>query len=99
MPSEEIKFTKQDTLAVACDLRLASSNARFLMGYSNIGCTANGGSTYMLPRLVGLSKAMEIYTASQPISAEYAREIGLVNQVFPSESFDRHALETTTRLA
>jgi 2-(1,2-epoxy-1,2-dihydrophenyl)acetyl-CoA isomerase len=87
------------SLALACDLRLAASNARFLMAYANIGCTADGGSTYMLPRLVGLSKAMEIYTASQPISAEYAHELGLVNQVFPSEGFERHALETTTRLS
>jgi 2-(1,2-epoxy-1,2-dihydrophenyl)acetyl-CoA isomerase len=87
------------SLALACDLRLAASNARFLMAYANLGCTADGGSTYMLPRLVGLSKAMEIYTASQPISADYAHELGLVNQVFPSEGFERHALETTTRLS
>jgi 2-(1,2-epoxy-1,2-dihydrophenyl)acetyl-CoA isomerase len=87
------------SLSLACDLRLAASNARFLMAYANIGGTADGGATYMLPRLVGLSKAMEIYTASQPISAEYARELGLVNQVFPSEGFERHALETATRLS
>ena len=42
---------------------------------------------------------MEIYLASQPIGAEYALELGLVNQVFPSEHFDRHAMETATRLA
>ena len=87
------------SLALACDLTLAASNARFLMAYANIGSTADGGSTYMLPRLVGLSKAMEIYTASQPISAEYAHELGLVSQVFPSEGFERHTLETATRLS
>src|SRR5918999_1999626 len=87
------------SLALACDLRLASSNARFLMAYANLGCTADGGSTYMLPRLVGLSKAMEKYTASQTINAEYAHELGLVSQVFPSEGFERHALETATRLS
>ena len=87
------------SLALAGDVRLAASNARFLLAYANIGCTADGGSTYMLPRLVGTGKAMEIYLANQPIGAEYARELGLVSQVFPSESFDRHALETATRLA
>ena len=87
------------SLALACDLRLASSDARFLMAYANIGCSADGGSTYMLPRLVGSGRAMEIYLASQPIGAEYALELGLVNQVFPSDHFDRHAMETATRLA
>ena len=87
------------SLALCCDLRVAAADARFIMAYAGIGCTADGGSTYMLPRLVGMSKAMEIYMASQPIGAEYARELGLVNQVCPSENFDRHALEMATRLA
>ena len=87
------------SLALCCDLRVASADARFIMAYAGIGCTADGGSTYMLPRLVGLSKAMEIYMASQPIGAEYAHELGLVNQVCPADGFDRHALEMATRLA
>ncbi|MDE2778112.1 MAG: enoyl-CoA hydratase-related protein [Chloroflexota bacterium] len=87
------------SLALCCDVRVASADARFIMAYAGIGCTADGGSTYMLPRLVGVSKAMEIYMASQPIGAEYARELGLVNQVCPADTFDRHALEMATRLA
>jgi 2-(1,2-epoxy-1,2-dihydrophenyl)acetyl-CoA isomerase len=87
------------SLALACDLRLASNNARLLMAYANIGCSADGGSTYLLPRLVGMGKALEIYTASQPMSAQYASEMGLINQVIPSESFERHSLEIATRLA
>ena len=87
------------SLSLACDLRVASSDARFVMAYAGIGCTADGGSTYSLPRLVGAGRAMEIYLASQPIGAEYARELGLVSQVFPAADFARHALETATRLA
>ena len=87
------------SLALCCDLRVASADARFIMAYAGIGCTADGGSTYMLPRLVGLGRAMEIYLASQPIGAEYARELGLVNQVCPAENFERHSLEMATRLA
>jgi 2-(1,2-epoxy-1,2-dihydrophenyl)acetyl-CoA isomerase len=87
------------SLALACDLRLASSNSRFLIAYANIGVTADGGLTYFLPRLVGTGRAMEIYTASQPLSAEYARELGLVNQVIPAERFQHHSLEIATRLA
>ena len=87
------------SLMLACDLRIASSNARFLMAYANIGATADGGSTYLLPRLVGAGKAMDIYLASQPLSAESALEMGLVSQVCPAEDLDRHALETAMRLA
>ena len=87
------------SLMLGCDLRVAASSARFLMAYANIGATADGGSTYLLPRLVGSGRAMEIYLASQPISAQAALEIGLVNQVCDDESLQRHAMETAVRLA
>ena len=69
------------------------------MAYANIGATADGGSTWYLPRLVGSSRAMELYLASQPINAEAALSMGLVSQVFPAADFARHALETAVRLA
>ena len=87
------------SLALACDIRVASSDARFLLAYANIGCTADGGSTYMLPRIVGQGRAMEIYLARQPIGAQYALELGLVSQVFEAGHFERHAMETADRLA
>lgn len=87
------------SLSLACDIRIASSDARFLMAYANIGCTADGGSTYMLPRIVGQGRAMEIYLARQPIGAEYALQLGLVSQVFQASHFERHALETADHLA
>jgi len=87
------------SLMLACDMRIAASDARFLMAYANIGATADGGSTYLLPRLVGAGKAMDIYLASQPISAEMALEMGLISQLCPAADLDRHSLETATRLA
>ena len=87
------------SLALACDLRIASTDARFLLAYANIGCTADGGSTYMLPRIVGQGRAMDIYLARQPIGAQYALELGLVSQVFEASHFERHAMETADRLA
>ena len=87
------------SLMLSCDLRVASDNARFLMAYANIGATADGGSTYFLPRLVGSSRAMELYLAGQPINAQAALSMGLVSQVFPAADFSRHALETAVRLA
>ena len=87
------------SLTLAADLRVAGQNARFLMAYANIGAPADGGSTYLLPRLVGAGRAMELYLASQPVGAARAMELGLVNQVCPDEELDRHALETAARLA
>lgn len=87
------------SLMLCCDLRVAADNARFLMAYANIGAAADGGSTYYLPRLLGSSRAMELYLAAQPINAEAALAMGLVSQVFPAAEFGRHALETAVRLA
>ena len=87
------------SLMLACDLRIASSSARFLMAYGNIGATADGGSTYRLPRIVGAAKAMELYLASQPLSAESALEMGLVTELSDKEPLDQHALETAMKLA
>ena len=87
------------SLTLAADIRVAAQSSRFLMAYANIGAPADGGSTYLLPRLLGMGAAMELYLASQPIGAPRALELGLVSQVCPDEALDRHALETATRLA
>jgi 2-(1,2-epoxy-1,2-dihydrophenyl)acetyl-CoA isomerase len=87
------------SLSLAADLRVAAQSARFLMAYANIGAPADGGSTYLLPRLLGAGRAMELYLASQPIGAPRALELGLVSQVCPDGELERHALETAARLA
>ena len=87
------------SLALACDLRVASDSARFLMAYANIGATADGGSTYLLPRMIGTARAMELYLSDQPIGAQRALDLGLVNQVFPTAELERSTLEFAARLA
>jgi len=87
------------SLMLGCDIRIAANNARFLMAYANIGAPADGGSTYLLPRLVGAGRAMELYLASQPTNAQAALEMGLVTQLVEEESLHRHAMETAVRLA
>ncbi len=87
------------SLTLGCDIRVAAQGARFLMAYANIGAPADGGSTYLLPRLVGAGRAMELYLASQPLSAQGALEIGLVTQVVEDDALHQHAMETATRLA
>ena len=87
------------SLMVACDLRVAAEDARFLMAYANIGATADGGSTFFLPRLIGWGRAMELYLSNQPLSADAALSMGLINQVFPAGEFQERAMETAIRLA
>ena len=86
-------------LSLACDLRIAAEDARFLLGYSNIGATANGGITYYLPRLVGAGCAAELFLLNQPISAQRALEVGLVNRLVPAQELERHTMELAVRLA
>ena len=87
------------SLALACDLRVSSDSARFLMAYANIGATADGGSTYLLPRLIGTARAIELYLSDQPIGAQRALDLGLLNQVFPTAELEQSTLEFAARLA
>ena len=86
-------------LSLACDLRIAAEDARFLLGYSNIGATANSGITYYLPRLVGAGCAAELFLLNQPISAQRALEVGLVNRVVSAQELEHHTIELAVRLA
>lgn len=85
--------------AFACDLRVAADQASFSMAFTQIGLTADSGSSWTLPRLVGLGRATELLLLAEPVSAEYALQIGLVNRVVPSDTLVDNATELATRLA
>jgi 2-(1,2-epoxy-1,2-dihydrophenyl)acetyl-CoA isomerase len=71
------------SLAMACDLRIAAESASFLQAFVKIGLIPDSGSTWMLPRLVGRTKALELMLTGKKISAQEALDIGLVNSVVP----------------
>ncbi|QVQ54053.1 enoyl-CoA hydratase/isomerase family protein [Spiractinospora alimapuensis] len=83
----------------ACDLRVASENAKFSMAFTQIGLTADSGASWTLPRLVGLGRATELLMLAEPVSAEYALQIGLVNRVVSADDLMGDATEIATRLA
>jgi 2-(1,2-epoxy-1,2-dihydrophenyl)acetyl-CoA isomerase len=87
------------SLALACDLRLASAAARFRLAFAGIALVPDAGSTWSLPRLVGLSRAMEIALLGDWVEADQALQFGLVNRVWPAEELERHAAETVAALA
>jgi 2-(1,2-epoxy-1,2-dihydrophenyl)acetyl-CoA isomerase len=70
-------------LALAGDLVVAGESARFTMAYSQIAATPDGGSTYLLTRLVGLRRAMELYLTNRVVTAQEALAWGLVTRVVP----------------
>lgn len=82
-------------MALMCDLRVASSAARFSEGYVKLGIVPGDGGAYFLPKLVGMAKALELLLTGDMIDAQEAERIGLVNRVVPQERL----LEETYALA
>jgi 2-(1,2-epoxy-1,2-dihydrophenyl)acetyl-CoA isomerase len=87
------------SLAISCDLVLAVDSATFLMAYTKIGMAPDGGSTYFLPRLVGLKRAMELALTNRALSAREACEWGIVTEVVPQENLASRAEELARSLA
>ncbi|MEE2778487.1 MAG: enoyl-CoA hydratase [Acidobacteriota bacterium] len=81
------------SIALACDLRVASDNAFITTAFVNIGLSGDYGSSWFLNRLLGQAKAKELMFLAERIDAEECARLGLVNSVFPQESFraDAHA--------
>ncbi len=69
------------SLALACDLIFAAENTKFNLAYSSVGLSPDGGSTYFLPQIVGLKKAMEIFLTAKTFSAQRALDLGLINRI------------------
>jgi len=87
------------SLALACDLVLATESARFTMAYAGIGATPDGSSTYFLPRIVGLKRALELVYTNRTLTAREAEAWGLVNKVVPDADFKTAVDELGTQLA
>jgi 2-(1,2-epoxy-1,2-dihydrophenyl)acetyl-CoA isomerase len=71
------------SIAMACDFRIAAESASFLQAFVKIGLIPDSGSTWILPRLVGMTRALDMMLTGRKISAQEAFEWGLVNQVVP----------------
>jgi enoyl-CoA hydratase len=80
-------------LSMACDIRIASEKAKFGQPEVGLGITPGFGGTQRLPRIVGVSKAMELILTAKTIGAAEAKEIGLVSAVYPPEELMDKAME------
>jgi 2-(1,2-epoxy-1,2-dihydrophenyl)acetyl-CoA isomerase len=86
-------------IAMACDLVYASERASFEWAYHKTGLTGAESSTFFLPRLIGLRKALELVLLNPRLTARAACDLGLANAVFPTETFDSDVLAIAQRLA
>lgn len=87
------------SLALACDLIIASETASLIEVFINVGLVPDSGSSFFLPRLVGYNKAFELITLGTKISAKDALDLGFVYKVTPLEELDAAALELAQRYA
>ncbi|HEY9855996.1 MAG TPA: enoyl-CoA hydratase [Stenomitos sp.] len=86
-------------LALACDIRLAADTATLGLTETGLGIIPGAGGTQRLPRLVGKGKAKELIFTARKVSAAEAREIGLVEQVFPADRLLDEALAMAEQIA
>ena len=87
------------SLALACDMIIASEEATLVEVFINIGLVPDSGSSYFLPRLVGMAKAFELCTMGSKVNAAEALKIGLVSKVVPSAELDAAVKEYTDYFA
>ena len=86
-------------LALACDLRVASDEAKFIQSFVRVGLAPDSGGSFILPRLVGVSKAMELLLLGDTIDAKEAQRIGLVARVFAAAEFAASAKAIAEQVA
>jgi 2-(1,2-epoxy-1,2-dihydrophenyl)acetyl-CoA isomerase len=85
--------------AFACDFRIAAKKAGFLLAFANVGLTLDSGVSWTLPRLIGSARATALALLAEPITAEAALDMGLVNAVVEPDHLLPAAHELAARLA
>lgn len=86
-------------LALACDLRICSPNAKFSQPEINLGIIPGGGGTQRLTNLIGEGRAMEMILSGDMIDAETALQFGLVNHIHPAAELEERTLEMAAKIA
>ena len=87
------------SLALCCDIIVASENASFLQAFSKIGLIPDSGSTYFLPRQVGMQRAAALMMTADPISAHEAEKMGMIYKVYTQDDFEKESWNLVLKLA
>lgn len=87
------------SIAFACDLRVTAQSAKFIQAFIKVGLIPDSGACWILPRLMGYGRAFEFMVSGDPIDADTALQLGLVNRVVPDEQLQAETLKLATQLA
>ena len=87
------------SLALACDLRIASDNAILTTAFAKVGFSGDYGGTYFMSKLIGAAKARELYMLSDRVDAFEAERLGLINRVVAEDALEKETLALAHRLA
>lgn len=86
-------------LALACDLRIGSESARFSVAFTKVGLTPGTATAWVLPRIVGISKALRLLFTGDAVEAEEAYRMGILDEVVPPEKLEEETMALARRLA
>ena len=86
-------------IALACDLVIATAEAKFIQAFINIGLVPDSGGSFFLPRLVGTARATALMMLGQPLSATEAAEMGLIYKVVPAGTLEEGGYKVARQLA
>ncbi|MBI4289127.1 MAG: enoyl-CoA hydratase/isomerase family protein [Chloroflexi bacterium] len=87
------------SMAQACDIRIGSDNAKFMVGWTNRGIAPAFGDTWLLPRIIGMGRALDLIYTARMLEAPEAFQIGLLNRLVKPEQLEEETMEYARRLA
>jgi len=85
-------------LALACDIRIGSENARFMVGFTKMGLTPAAGGAWLMPRIMGLAKAIELVYTADFLEAEEALRLGVLNRLLPASALEKETMALARKI-
>ncbi|HND08769.1 MAG TPA: enoyl-CoA hydratase-related protein, partial [Candidatus Obscuribacter sp.] len=87
------------SVAFACDFRIVTEKTNFIQSFTKVGLIPDSGATFVLPRLIGLTKAFELMLSADKLSAQEAQNLGVVNKIVAEEDLMKEAMALAEKLA
>jgi len=87
------------SIAIACDIIIASEKASFIQAFGKIGLIPDSGATFILPRLIGMQRATSLMLTGDPVSANDAQKMGMIYKVYESDIFVEESIKLSEKLA
>ncbi len=86
-------------IVLACDFRIATEDCKFIVAFANVGFVPDMGATFLLPKIVGPARAIDLMMTAKPFSGKEACEWGLLNESVPADQLERVTMKLANKLA